>query len=116
MIILLAGDRMDFGQMADTLKALADPTRLRIMALLNLRDCCVCELVPVFGISQPAISKHVGRLKNTGLVKETRKGMWVFYSLNRAKLEEIGIALTHLPDLSDELKKLENNGFLVKCE
>ncbi|KRW90671.1 transcriptional regulator [Alicyclobacillus tengchongensis] len=107
---------MEFDQLADALKALGDPTRLKIIALLQTRDCCVCELVPIFGISQPAVSKHMSRLKTSGLVKETRKGMWVFYSLNRDRLEEIRISLTNLPDLSEELRQLEQQGLLVQCD
>lgn len=107
---------MDFETLADALKALGDPTRLRIVSLLNIRDCCVCELVPIFGISQPAVSRHMSRLKSSGLVKETRKGMWVFYSLNKDRLAEIGMSLSSLPDLSDELRQLEQKGLLVKCE
>lgn len=107
---------MDFETLADVLKALGDPTRLRIISLLNLRDCCVCELVPIFGISQPAVSKHMSRLKTSGLVKETRKGMWVFYSLNKERLVEVGLSLNHLPDLSEELRQLEQKGLLVQCE
>src|SRR5579875_1408181 len=107
---------MEFDQLADALKALGDPTRLKIIALLQTRDCCVCELVPIFGISQPAVSKHMSRLKTSGLVKETRKGMWVFYSLNRERLNEIGLSLANLPDLSEELRQLEQKGLLVNCE
>lgn len=107
---------MELEPLADVLKALADPTRLKIVSLLNIRDCCVCELVPIFDISQPAVSKHVSRLKTVGLVKETRKGMWVFYSLNKEKLQDIGFALMNLPDLSSELEALENRGLLVKCD
>ncbi|MBP1934350.1 ArsR/SmtB family transcription factor [Ammoniphilus resinae] len=106
---------MEIEKIADALKALGDPTRLQIVALLNSRDCCVCELVPVFGISQPAISKHLFRLKTAGLVKETRRGQWVFYSLIREQLETIGFSLTHLPDLSYKLKELEQQGLLVQC-
>lgn len=65
---------MDLEVLADTLKALGDPTRLKIVSLLNVRDCCICELVPLFGISQPSVSKHMSRLKTSGLVKENRKG------------------------------------------
>ena len=107
---------MEFDKLADTLKALADPTRLKIIALLRTRDCCVCELVPIFKISQPAISKHLSRLKTAELVRETRKGQWVFYSLNEKKLEETGFALSHLPDLSEQLEELEKQGLLVTCE
>jgi ArsR family transcriptional regulator len=106
---------MDVKQTADALKALGDPTRLKIVALLQSRDCCVCELVPVFQISQPAISKHMSRLKNAGLVTENRKGQWVFYSLNRERLQEIGLTLVNLPDFSEEFRRLEEQGFLVRC-
>lgn len=107
---------MEFEKLADTLKALADPTRLKIISLLRVRDCCVCELVPMFRISQPAISKHLSRLKTAGLVRETRKGQWVFYSLNEKKLEETGTALNRLPDMSGRLQELEKQGLLVTCE
>lgn len=107
---------LQFDKLADIFKALGDPTRLKIIALLNLRDFCVCELVPIFNISQPAISKHMSRLKTADLVSETRKGQWVFYSLNRKRLESIGGELLNLPDLSDEIKKLEEKGLIVCCD
>jgi len=106
---------MEFEKLADLLKALADPTRLKILSLLRTRDCCVCELVSIFNISQPAISKHLSRLKTAGLVQETRKGQWVFYSINEKRLEEIALALSNLPDLSEELRKLEEKGLMVTC-
>lgn len=107
---------MEFEKISNILKALADPTRLKIISLLRNRDCCVCEFVPIFNISQPAISKHISRLKTVEIVRETRKGQWVFYSLNEKRLEEIGFALNHLPDLSERLKELEEKGLLVTCE
>lgn len=107
---------MDFENLAHTLKALADPTRLKVIALLNMRDCCVCELVPLFGISQPAVSKHMSRLKHAGLVNETRKGMWVFYSLNKNRLVEVGVSLNNLPDMTQELNALKEKGLLVHCD
>jgi ArsR family transcriptional regulator len=106
---------VEIEKIADALKALGDPTRLQIIALLNYRDCCVCELVPIFGISQPAISKHLYRLKSSELVKETRKGQWVFYSLNRERFEVIGFSLTNLPNLSERFEELEKQGLLVQC-
>lgn len=107
---------MEFNKLADALKALGDPTRLKIISLLKSRDCCVCELVPIFGISQPSISKHMSRLKNENLVTETRRGQWVFYSLNRSQLEAIGLGLANLPDFTEEFTKLEKQGLLVCCE
>lgn len=107
---------MDTKQVVNALKALADPTRLKIIALLNTRSCCVCELVPIFGISQPAISKHMSRLKSADLVTESRKGQWVIYTLNRERLQEVIQALGNLPDFSHEFAKLEEQGLLVTCE
>ena len=106
----------EFDKLADTFKALADPTRLKIIALLRTRDCCVCELVPLFNISQPAVSKHLSRLKSAELVRETRRGQWVFYSLNELKLKETGVMLNDLPDLSEYIRQLEEQGLLVRCE
>lgn len=107
---------MELKKLADCLKALGDPTRLEMIALLKHRDCCVCEFIPVFNISQPAISKHLNRLKVAGLVTENRKGQWVFYSLNRKKLEEVGLGLSHLPDVTNTFDELEAKGLLVHCE
>jgi ArsR family transcriptional regulator, arsenate/arsenite/antimonite-responsive transcriptional repressor len=107
---------MELTKLADCFKALGDPTRLKMIALLTHRECCVCEFIPIFNISQPAISKHLNRLKVADLVKETRKGQWVFYSLNRKKLEEIGFALGNLPDLSSAFEELEAKGLLVTCD
>jgi ArsR family transcriptional regulator, arsenate/arsenite/antimonite-responsive transcriptional repressor len=107
---------MELNKLADVFKALGDPTRLKIISLLNCRDCCVCELIPIFNISQPAISKHMNRLKVSDLVTETRKGQWVYYSLNRQKLEEIGVALQSLPDESYVFVELKEKGLLVDCK
>lgn len=107
---------MDTKQLVNALKALADPTRLKIIALLNTRSCCVCELVPIFGISQPAVSKHMSRLKSADLVVETRKGQWVFYSINQERFEQVCHALGNLPDYSHEFEKLGEQGLLVTCE
>ncbi len=62
-------------------KALADETRLRILLALRERDFCVCDLVVVLDLSQPKISKHLSRLKQSGLVKTNRDERFVTYSL-----------------------------------
>ncbi|CAM3583456.1 MULTISPECIES: metalloregulator ArsR/SmtB family transcription factor [Brevibacillus] len=107
---------MDSNQLVTILKALADPTRLKIVGLLSHRNCCICELVPIFGISQPAVSKHMSRLKSAGLVVETRRGQWVFYALNHERLEQVRFALGNLPDYSAEFERLAEQGLLVTCE
>lgn len=65
------------------LKALADPTRLQIMAVL-LRSpdpVCVCDLTAAFALSQPTISHHVGKLRDAGIVESTKRGIWAHYML-----------------------------------
>src|SRR5829696_8439970 len=73
--------------MAGTLKslrALADPTRLRIMALLERDELSVNELQEITGLGQSRISTHLGQLQDAGLVQSRREGKRTFYSLNQA--------------------------------
>ncbi len=63
--------------------ALADPTRLRIIALLAERgEMCVCDLTAVLGINQPRVSRHMATLRAAGLVQDRRDAQWVRYSLS----------------------------------
>jgi ArsR family transcriptional regulator, arsenate/arsenite/antimonite-responsive transcriptional repressor len=63
-------------------KALADPTRLRIVNLLMEAPFCVCELGQALQLPQPLISRHLAYLKNAGLVQDQRQGMRVQYSIS----------------------------------
>ncbi len=64
------------------LKALADPTRVRILQLLQSRDeLCVCEIVDALQLPQYSISRHLGVLKAAGLVSDWRQGKWMHYNL-----------------------------------
>ena len=65
-------------------KALAEPVRLRVLALLGTRDSlCVCDLVTVLELSQSTVSRHLSYLKNQGIVDSWREGTWIHYSLNK---------------------------------
>ena len=70
-------------RLAAILKALADPTRIRmVVALREAREpVCVCDFTAAFELSQPTISHHVGRLRRAGIVEVTRRGVWAHYSL-----------------------------------
>jgi len=68
------------------LKALGDKTRLRIIKLVEHEPVCVCELVCVLGLSQSAVSRHLGILKSSGLIDDYRVGKWVFYFFNANEL------------------------------
>jgi ArsR family transcriptional regulator, arsenate/arsenite/antimonite-responsive transcriptional repressor len=103
---------------ASVLKLLGDKTRLTMIKMLDNHDCCVCEFVEIFKTSQPAISQHLRKLKDAGLVKETRRGQWIIYSLNKSSdyfplVEEI---LSHLPNQDFRLKELEEQGLRISCE
>lgn len=60
-------------------KALADPTRLRIMLLLQVRELCVCELTYILGMEQSRISHHMRILREAGLTEDLRQGRWMIY-------------------------------------
>ncbi|RAS74769.1 ArsR/SmtB family transcription factor [Priestia endophytica] len=103
---------------AAVLKILGDKTRLSIMKVLEGGERCVCELVELYDISQPAISQHLKKMRDIGLVKEKRRGQWMFYSLNSesADYEWISTILKHLPHEEKRLDKLQNKGLNICCE
>jgi DNA-binding transcriptional ArsR family regulator len=63
------------------MKSVADPTRVRILKLLEAGEMCVCQVVAVLELSQPTISKHLFLLKMAGLVRERQEKKWVHYAL-----------------------------------
>ncbi|MEN1967653.1 metalloregulator ArsR/SmtB family transcription factor [Lentibacillus sp. N15] len=99
------------------LKLLGDKTRLTMVKILDIRDCCVCEFVEIFKASQPSISQHLRKLRDVGLVKEERKGQWIFYSINKNNefypfVQQI---LDQLPSQDEKLKELEEKGTRINC-
>lgn len=66
-------------------KALSDETRLRIMVLVSEKELCVCQLEWALGLTQAKVSRHLTILKNAGLVKDRREGLWIFYSLSNPR-------------------------------
>jgi ArsR family transcriptional regulator len=69
-------------------KALADENRLRILSLLAAREMCVCEVMVALDLTQPTASHHLRILENVGLVKDKKKGKWVFYRVSNQELVE----------------------------
>jgi len=65
------------------LKAAGDPTRTRILKLLEARGLCVCQVQAVLGLAPSTVSKHLTILKLAGLVEDRRDGKWVVYALPR---------------------------------
>jgi len=62
-------------------KALADPTRLRIVLLLRRRELCVCELMFVLRMEQSRVSHHMRVLRDAGIVEDVRNGRWIIYRI-----------------------------------
>ncbi len=85
-------------------RSLADPTRLRLLHLLEGREICVCYFVEALGASQPMISRHLALLRRAGLVHARRAGKWMHYRLVMpAGKEEASV-------LRETLRQLRNDG------
>ncbi len=101
-----------------TLKLLGDKTRLTIMGLIKDSECCVCEFVEVLQMSQPSISQHLRKLRDAGLVKEQRRGQWIFYSINvqHETYPVIQQILEQIPNQKEKLTALEDAGLRIQCD
>jgi ArsR family transcriptional regulator len=86
----------DAGELARGFQALADPARLRLLSMLAAAprgEVCVCDFVGPLGKSQPTVSHHLKILAEAGLVHGERRGKWVWYSLDRARLTDLRAAI-----------------------
>jgi ArsR family transcriptional regulator len=95
-------------------KALADPTRLRLLNLLAQKEVCVCDLTGALNVVQPKISRHLGQLKRAGLVHARRDGKWIHYrwadhgdALVRHVLAGLGSSMARDPALSRQRQRLQ---------
>ncbi len=64
-------------------KAVSDPTRVRMLKLLEAGELCVCEIMEILDIKQPTASKHLNILKSSGMVESRKEGTWSYYRLSR---------------------------------
>ena len=79
-------------EMTQIFKALSDETRLRIMSLLvNDKELCVCDIMEALHLPQSKASRHLSYLRNAGLVDDRRHGVWIYYRINRERLEHASI-------------------------
>ena len=71
-------------------KSLGDPTRIRIIEMLAQNgEMCVCKIFEQLDMTQPAVSHHLAKLKNAGLVNARKEGQWIHYSVNQVALDAI---------------------------
>lgn len=78
------------------LRAVADETRLRIVAMLSLGELCVCHLEAALALSQPNVSRHLGILRAADVVDTRREGSWVYYRLAKQEHAEVQAVLDEL--------------------
>ena len=84
-------EREQAQRMATIARALGDPVRLQLVDVLRKHagKVCVCELVPLFELSQPTISHHLKVLRQAGLVESERQGLWAYYYVLPGVLDEL---------------------------
>jgi ArsR family transcriptional regulator, arsenate/arsenite/antimonite-responsive transcriptional repressor len=89
-------ERQEAERMAAIAKALGDPVRLQLVEVLRKHagKVCVCELVPLFDISQPTLSHHLKKLRDAGLVDSERRGLWAYYYVLPDALGELSAWLS----------------------
>lgn len=89
-------ERAQAVRMAEVAKALGDPIRLQLVDVLRKHagKVCVCELVPLFEVSQPTLSHHLKKLRNAGIVDSERRGLWAYYYVTPDALKELSRWLT----------------------
>ncbi|MBU5638677.1 metalloregulator ArsR/SmtB family transcription factor [Geomonas sp. Red69] len=94
-------------------RALADETRLRILALLlNSGELCVCDLTATLQLPQSTVSRHLSYLKNAGWVNDRREGVWIFYmvsadnDLKRQLAEVLKERLADIAVVEEDIRRL----------
>ena len=86
--------------LARALKALADPTRLRLVSMVAAHDggeACVCDLTEPLGLTQPTISHHLKILVEAGIFSRDKRGVWAYYALRPAALQALADILGSSP-------------------
>lgn len=105
---------MNMDKMVNLLKLVSDKTRLSILCYVREQELCVCDLVELLQLSQPAISQHLKKLREAGLVQERREGTWMHYRLDDDLPAYVQSILEHAPSVTSvlqeyKMKKPENH-------
>jgi ArsR family transcriptional regulator len=112
----IPANRTAVDELESLFKALADKTRLRILALLGNNEVCVCHIHDSLGLPQPTISRHLAYLRKSGLVATRRDGVWVHYQISRSLTPAIQAvvaaavkALQHSPAAAQDRKQFQRS-------
>jgi ArsR family transcriptional regulator len=85
-------DALEAEQLAHTIKALADPTRLRLLSIVAASadaEACVCDLTEPVGLSQPTVSHHLKVLTEAGFLTRSKRGTWAYFRLVPGALDRV---------------------------
>ncbi|GFO59191.1 transcriptional regulator [Geomonas silvestris] len=111
-----------FDDSAKLFKALSDETRLRILALLIANgELCVCDLTATLQLPQSTVSRHLAYLRKSGLVRDRREGLWMYYSLERKRgFPETLVGfltenLLQLPEARADQQRLQSTSEANRC-
>ena len=102
----LSGDTLDDAEandLAEMLKALADPVRLRLVSLMANSDTgevCACDLPDLLQRSQPTVSHHLGILTRAGIVDREQRGKWAWFSIRHDRLRQLSSAISPPTDVA----------------
>ncbi|PYZ92048.1 transcriptional regulator [Salipaludibacillus keqinensis] len=98
-------------------KMMNDENRLKILLYLYEEELCVCNLIDLLNMSQPAVSQHLKKLRQASIIQIRSQGQWKFYRLNEeyTHLELLNKILAELPSMKHEVDGLNSNGRRVFC-
>ncbi|MCB2184103.1 MAG: metalloregulator ArsR/SmtB family transcription factor [Desulfobulbaceae bacterium] len=89
------------------MKALSDPSRVKIIKMLSRKEMCVCEITAVLKLAQPTISKHLKILEDAGLVDFSKDGSWVNYRLDLQSANQYAeVMLEHMQNWLEDDKEI----------
>ncbi len=107
--------RVTVVELDELFKGFADPTRIRILSILAAGELCVCDIVELLDLPQPAVSRHLGYLRRTGLVEVTRERKFAHYRLavprsavHRNLVECVRSCFTGIASLDEERRDAEH--------
>ncbi len=95
-----------FTQLAEFFKIIGDPTRTKILFVLDQNEMCVCDIANVLNMTKSSISHQLATLRKSGIVKSRREGKEVYYTLDDEHIKQVfEIAIEHIEHKNEENKK-----------
>lgn len=92
----------NYDENAKIIKAISDPSRLKIIDILSCGERCACDILQHFDFTQPTLSHHMKVLMDSGIVDSKKDGQWSYYFLNSSKCNKLILFLMNLITETDE--------------